>query len=139
MWSFRRVRVYIIRRIENLPSLDPVWRIELARDFDIPKWLHPMYAKLCMREEYLSAEDGVRLGIHTFAALCRIREQMKQHLLRMAEQKIHQVENCNHRGSKIPQRQVCVQCTSYSDSGISEGTVLSTIDKAPELAVSASL
>lgn len=137
MWSFLLIRGHIIRHIESLPSPDPVWRIELARAFDIPKWLHPMYAELCTRDKSLSAEEGIRLGIHTFAALCRIREQVKTRMLTMAIGKIRQVEYCRHQGGPSRLYVVCAHCISQPQwQEVNELFVVEAISMTPDLALS---
>ncbi|KIO29230.1 hypothetical protein M407DRAFT_242695 [Tulasnella calospora MUT 4182] len=142
MWSFRLVRKYIIHRIEDFPTIYPVMRIELARAYNIPKWLHPMYVELCMRKESLSAEEGTRIGMSTFAALCRIREVIRNHQLRVYEENVARVKTCDHRKpdgrsfAKAPPP-LCSQCFRSPGDDITEASILGLVTKAPDLAVPA--
>ncbi|KAG8963255.1 hypothetical protein FRC03_003201 [Tulasnella sp. 419] len=68
--ELRRVSINMIERI----GPKPLNSILLAREYNVPQWLPDAYAKLCMREEPLSGEEGALLGIDTFAKLARIRE-----------------------------------------------------------------
>ncbi|KAG9045171.1 hypothetical protein FS837_006939, partial [Tulasnella sp. UAMH 9824] len=137
MWSFRFAREYIVRQIENLPKLDPAWRIELAKTYDIPKWLHPMYLKLCMREESLSAEEGERLGTPTAIAICNIRERLRAHQVRVYEKYFANVHLCDHKKPNASSRALCRLCFEEAGEKVTETTVLKLITRTPQLAVPA--
>ncbi|KAG8902078.1 hypothetical protein FRC00_001997 [Tulasnella sp. 408] len=135
MWSFRLAREYIVRQIENLPKLDPAWRIELAKAYDVPKWLPPMYLKLCMREESLSAEEGARLGIPTFAAICNIRERIRNYRVRVYEEYAVRIQTCSHKAPDAGASALCSRCFKKAGDALTEATVLEAINKSPQLAI----
>ncbi|KAG8905654.1 hypothetical protein FRB99_008495 [Tulasnella sp. 403] len=75
MYELSRIRFYIISQIDLEQNVNPVERIELANKCCVWKWLHPAYTTLCVRLESISAEEGARLGLPVFIALCHVREQ----------------------------------------------------------------
>ncbi|KAG8944111.1 hypothetical protein FRC04_002149 [Tulasnella sp. 424] len=75
MYSFRDIRNFIIKHIDDRKFYDPVRLIEMANRSNVPKWIEPAYLALCMKPEMITTEEAQRLGIPTFTALCRIREQ----------------------------------------------------------------
>ncbi|KAG9019878.1 hypothetical protein FRB90_000008 [Tulasnella sp. 427] len=135
MWSFPLVREYIIGRIEHLPTLDPVWRIELARAYDIPEWLEPMYIELCNRAEALSAKEGMRLKMRTFAALCKVREAIRDYKLRTWADRVTKAEKCDHCHPNATGR-ICRKCAASlgADVQVEESVVLGYIKAQPDLA-----
>lgn len=66
-------------------DLNPLDRIQVADACDITEWLHPAYAKLCARQDPLTAEEGVKLGLTRYAALVRIRESELRERLQAQE------------------------------------------------------
>ncbi|KAG8896532.1 hypothetical protein FRB99_008853 [Tulasnella sp. 403] len=90
MWHFDKTRNYIIQHLDaHIESLDPLDCIELADRCRVEKWLAPAFAKLCAREEPLSAREGELLGFRRFAAICRIREtKAKEISSQEGEQKV---------------------------------------------------
>ncbi|KAG8895975.1 hypothetical protein FRB99_000236 [Tulasnella sp. 403] len=79
MWHFDQVREFIIESLDNqIRSIDPLDRIDVAIKCSVEKWLVPAYVALCTQEQPLSDSVGHRLGIVRFAALCRIRERRLQ-------------------------------------------------------------
>ncbi|KAG9012541.1 hypothetical protein FRB90_006644, partial [Tulasnella sp. 427] len=76
MYSFRDIRNYIIKYIDDKKFYNPVRLIEMASKSNVPKWIQPAYLSLCMKPEVITPEEAARLGFPIYTALCRIREQV---------------------------------------------------------------
>jgi hypothetical protein len=64
--------------VTKLASLaGPVDRVVLAHAYDVGQWLPLAYQALCEREECLSDEDGLKLGIHDVLKIARLRVAMR--------------------------------------------------------------
>ncbi|KAG8945156.1 hypothetical protein FRC03_001798 [Tulasnella sp. 419] len=73
MWSYPKLRECAMKEIEKLnPSLKDY--ILLSRKCDVPKWLELVYNQLCRRDESITVEEGLVLGIEVFTRLCHLRE-----------------------------------------------------------------
>ncbi|KIO16896.1 hypothetical protein M407DRAFT_33452 [Tulasnella calospora MUT 4182] len=83
IWGFEHIRSYIMRTLETM-ALKPIDIIQVADACGVVEWLHPAYAKLCAREDSLTAEEGFKLGFRRYAALVEIRESdLRQRLVDM--------------------------------------------------------
>lgn len=71
-----KVRTRAIREIETF-ALDPVDKIILAVNHDVPAWLKPAYVELCQREDPIQEEEAVKLGLSTAMKLARAREYIR--------------------------------------------------------------
>ncbi|KAI0931580.1 hypothetical protein AcV5_004967 [Taiwanofungus camphoratus] len=74
-WEFLGYRDLAIERLSQLAS--PVDRILLARMYDVTPWLTPAYLELCKRDEALTFEEGVRLGMKDVVLLSEIRQGIR--------------------------------------------------------------
>ncbi|KAG8916232.1 hypothetical protein FRC02_004103 [Tulasnella sp. 418] len=73
MWSYPKLRERAMTEIEKLnPSLKDY--ILLSRKCNVPKWLELAYNQLCRRDEPITVEEGLVLGIEVFTRLCHLRE-----------------------------------------------------------------
>ena len=75
-----------IARLAQLAS--PVDRILLGRRYDIPEWLGTAYLELCTRDDALSYEEGVRLGMHDVILLSDIRQSVRGGRVTMQDRNI---------------------------------------------------
>jgi len=70
-----KTRARSIRELEAIQSqVDPIERIVLAVQHNIPQWLSGAYQELCQRHNPLSEEEGERLGLPTVIKLMKARE-----------------------------------------------------------------
>jgi len=70
-----KIRGRSISELEAIQSrVDPIERIVLAVQHDIPQWLSGAYQELCQRQDSLSEEEGEKLGLPTVVKLMRARE-----------------------------------------------------------------
>jgi len=70
-----KIRARSIRELEAIQSrVDPIERIVLAVQHNIPQWLSGAYQELCQRHDPLSVEEGERLGLPTVIKLMKARE-----------------------------------------------------------------
>jgi hypothetical protein len=69
------MRSLAIDRLSTLTS--PVDRVVLARTYGVDHWLLPAYQDICVREEWLSDEEGYRLGIDDVLKIGRARQDMR--------------------------------------------------------------
>lgn len=76
MYSFRDIRNYIIKYIDDQKFYSPVRLIEMANRSRVPKWIQPAYLSLCMKPEMITVDEAIRLGPPVYTALCRIREEV---------------------------------------------------------------
>lgn len=74
-WEFHLYRDLAIERLSQIAS--PVERILLARRFDITHWLLPAYLELCQRQEALTFDEGMRLGMKDVILLSDIRQSIR--------------------------------------------------------------
>lgn len=72
-WLFDDIRSLAIRELANF-EVEPVQKVAIALQNDIPEWLHPCYMALCERHNPLSVEEARRLGVEVVAQLARARE-----------------------------------------------------------------
>ncbi|KAI0756345.1 hypothetical protein C8Q80DRAFT_1090969 [Daedaleopsis nitida] len=76
-WEFEAHRALAIDRLSRLGS--PADRIVLARAYDIPNWLEEAYYHLCVREEALTLEEGLKLGMEDVIVLAELRQRIRAH------------------------------------------------------------
>ncbi|KAH0585703.1 hypothetical protein H2248_008915 [Termitomyces sp. 'cryptogamus'] len=73
-WQFAEVKNLVVRELEKLDMSD-VDRIATYQDHEVDKnYLIPRYAALCEREQPLTLEEGVQLGMATTLMIARARE-----------------------------------------------------------------
>jgi hypothetical protein len=73
-WDFPLVKELCVRELELIDNL-PVERIHIYHKHDLDRnLLVPRYAELCSREEPLSLEEGMKLGLETSLMIARARE-----------------------------------------------------------------
>lgn len=76
-WSFPEVKALAIRELER-KTINLVDRIILYQEYKVdPSLLVPLYAKLCSRDEPLSTEESVRLGVETVVRIFQARERLR--------------------------------------------------------------
>ncbi|KAG8987140.1 hypothetical protein FRB94_002175 [Tulasnella sp. JGI-2019a] len=95
-WGFSAVRETVIRRIEHqCKDQGTMDRFELAVKCQVPQWLCPVYHSLCTRNEYITADEGRRLGYERLTAICRIREILRDiPKLNEREERCERCDNC---------------------------------------------
>ena len=82
-YHMKDVRAHSIDQINNfVPRIDPIRQVVLARKCDVPDWLSRAYTTLCQRNEPISAEEGMELGLKTMAQLSTIRERLRDTFIR---------------------------------------------------------
>jgi hypothetical protein len=95
MWHMDAVREKAISALEIRLSEQPARRIDLARHFEITKWMRPAFAQLVAQDTPLAVEDAGLLGLETVLKVCAVRE----HLLK--QPKTHRCYH-NHAVSCYP-------------------------------------
>lgn len=77
-FDFTKVRECAITTMETrIPPLDPVGKICLAEQHDIPQWLAPAFESLCQRVNPLEVHEAERIGVRYTALLARAREAVR--------------------------------------------------------------
>ncbi|KAI0654482.1 hypothetical protein C8Q70DRAFT_521812 [Cubamyces menziesii] len=71
-----------VQRLETLAT--PIDRILLAREYDIPNWLENAYYDLCVREDSLTYDEGVRLGMADVILIAELRQRIRGAVMRVA-------------------------------------------------------
>ncbi|KAF4620854.1 hypothetical protein D9613_001055 [Agrocybe pediades] len=76
-WEFPNIHDLCVRELEKLPMTD-VQRIKLYQENRVDRnVLIPRYAALCQRPEPLTMEEGMELGMQTFAMIAAGRERVR--------------------------------------------------------------
>jgi hypothetical protein len=75
MWNFASMRTLAIRQLSSLTT--PVDRVVLGRKYGIEHWLGPAYRAICERDEWLSKEEGARLGLEDVLKIGHARQMMR--------------------------------------------------------------
>jgi hypothetical protein len=74
-WNFACYRELAIQQLDSITSA--VDKIILGRKHNVPSWLHAAYLEVCVREEWLSTEEGERLGLYDVLAIGKTRTAMR--------------------------------------------------------------
>ncbi|PBK86875.1 hypothetical protein ARMGADRAFT_1085994 [Armillaria gallica] len=76
-WSFPEVKALAIRELER-KTINLVERIILYQECKVDQsLLVPLFAKLCSRDDPLSTEESVRLGVETTVRIFQARERLR--------------------------------------------------------------
>lgn len=76
-WMFPEVKALAVRELQK-NSMLPVKRIKLYHDNEVDRnLLIPEYSALCEREESLTLEEGLDLGMETTLMIARGREEVR--------------------------------------------------------------
>jgi hypothetical protein len=67
------LRAFAIEALETA-SLSDKERIQMACEFDIPKWKDEAYTRLCQRKEAITIEEAAVLGLDSFVEMAKARE-----------------------------------------------------------------
>ncbi|QRV93148.1 The BTB (BR-C, ttk and bab)/POZ (Pox virus and Zinc finger) domain [Ceratobasidium sp. AG-Ba] len=78
LWDFSDLRVYLLPLAEK--ELSDVDKIVFAREFDIKEWLAPAHTRLCEREQPPTADEAMKLGVHSLLLITRVREESRLHV-----------------------------------------------------------
>ncbi|QRV79084.1 hypothetical protein RhiJN_07099 [Ceratobasidium sp. AG-Ba] len=118
-FDYPELRTFAIARLESM-QLDAIDRIRYAREFGIPTWEIPAYEELCGREEPITEDEAIVLGIGVFVQVAKIRESEQR---RRGENK-HQGETCPETTKKVSQ-----ESTSNQENGgtLAPGEVASDV------------
>ncbi|KAJ7596037.1 hypothetical protein C8J56DRAFT_1116439 [Mycena floridula] len=77
-WDFESIRELAIAHLELLmPSNRHVDRITVGHKYEISSWLVSAYMALCIREEPLSLEEGMKLGIEDTVRCGQVRHKIR--------------------------------------------------------------
>ncbi|GBE77564.1 hypothetical protein SCP_0104420 [Sparassis crispa] len=75
-FGFDEFRELAVARLSQIAT--PVDRIMLSRAYDMTGWLIPAYAELCKRDESLTLQEGLRLGMKDVIMLSHIRQTIRR-------------------------------------------------------------
>lgn len=79
MWKFPKVKELAVREMDKL-DISPVDKAVMAREFEVDparRWLDTAYAALGAREEPLTKNEGLRLGLDVVLHLAEVRERIR--------------------------------------------------------------
>ncbi|KAJ4483954.1 hypothetical protein J3R30DRAFT_3426106 [Lentinula aciculospora] len=71
------VWVHAISAIEDLPDVDPVDKVVLARTHDIHAWFTPSFNNILQRSQSFTESDVEKLGVPTIVRLMEIRDCLR--------------------------------------------------------------
>lgn len=80
-WLFDDIRTLAINELAKF-DIEPVQKVVIATQCDIPDWLHTSYMALCDRQNPLTVEEARRLGVDVVAKLAAAREVYRDHRYR---------------------------------------------------------
>jgi len=86
-WAFKSIQSLAIERLTLLAS--PVDKLILGRKFHITKWLRDAYRDVCEREQTLTLEEGLRLGISEVIKISHARQVIRQGAMLVAPSRVH--------------------------------------------------
>ncbi|KIJ51396.1 hypothetical protein M422DRAFT_158628 [Sphaerobolus stellatus SS14] len=72
-WLFDDIRTLAISSLSKF-DIEPVQKVAIALQCDVPEWLHSSYMALCDRAAPLTLEEARRLGVDVVAQLAYARE-----------------------------------------------------------------
>jgi len=75
MWTLRRVSSKAIVKLDKC-TLDPVRKVELAKDFSVGKWLEEGIIELALRSSSLSEHEAKQVGWETATRLAQLRNAL---------------------------------------------------------------
>ncbi|CAE6432475.1 unnamed protein product [Rhizoctonia solani] len=84
LYDYPALRAYSITHL-NQADLGPIRRIEIARECKLPEWEEPAYIELGQRDEPITAEEAVVLGLETLTDISRRREEALRSKVRSTE------------------------------------------------------
>ncbi|KAJ1311192.1 hypothetical protein OPQ81_009693 [Rhizoctonia solani] len=84
LYDYPALRAYSIMHLNEAP-LGPIRRIEIARECKLPEWEEPAYIELGQREEPITPEEAVVLGLETLTEISRRREAALKSKVRSSE------------------------------------------------------
>ncbi|KAI0334088.1 hypothetical protein GY45DRAFT_1318960 [Cubamyces sp. BRFM 1775] len=64
-----------VQRLEHLATA--IDRILLAREYDIPNWRESAYYDICVREDSLTYDEGMRLGMADVVLIADLRQRIR--------------------------------------------------------------
>ncbi|KAJ7507013.1 hypothetical protein B0H11DRAFT_1969809 [Mycena galericulata] len=75
---FDLLRSHAIQSIDESPTaMDPVDKLVLAVEYDIPEWLAPAYTALCQRPNCLEEWEAEKIGLKKTVQIARAREAFR--------------------------------------------------------------
>ncbi|CAE6403347.1 unnamed protein product [Rhizoctonia solani] len=74
IYEYQALRDCCIQHLERL-ELDPIKRLELAHEFDLPTWVEPAYHELGIRDEPITKEEANIIGFDAFISIAEMREK----------------------------------------------------------------
>jgi hypothetical protein len=105
-----KVHTRAIKELEGM-GLDPVDRIVLAAEHNVPAWLNPAYVELCTREDPLREEEVQRLGLITTWKLMCAREKIRASTQAKKPPAGYRCGSCSR---DAPSPHYCRFCGAYS-------------------------
>jgi hypothetical protein len=122
-WNFACYRELAIQQLDSITSA--VDKIILGRKHNVPSWLHAAYLEVCVREEWLSTEEGERLGLHDVLAIGKTRTAMRAStfLLVSQDQRMSLITDTFHihRWAKLTKLHSSTPSISYNEPRESGG------------------
>ncbi|KAL5483252.1 hypothetical protein ACEPAI_8482 [Sanghuangporus weigelae] len=88
LWKFPKVKDLAVREMDKL-DIAPVDKAVMAREFQVDpsrRWLETAYAALGAREQPLTKEEGLRLGLDVVLHLAEVRERIRERRRLAAEE-----------------------------------------------------
>lgn len=74
-WGFPSLHELSAARF--LPHASPIERVVCGHTYGLPQWLLAAYTDVCVRAEWLSAREGVELGVEDVVRVGEVRERMR--------------------------------------------------------------
>lgn len=100
LWKFQDIKELAIRYLDKM-TIEPVHQAALAQTCDVElNWKLNSYNAIGIREEPLTEEEGLRLGLTTTTRLVRARERIRDHWKAEAERKAEEARKAAEEEKK---------------------------------------
>jgi hypothetical protein len=73
-WNFTSIKALAIKNLSSIAS--PIDKIVLGRMHDVKEWLGDAYEAVCLRDDPLTLDDGVRLGMEDVIKISATRQRI---------------------------------------------------------------
>jgi hypothetical protein len=88
-WDFESIQSLATEQLTLIAS--PIDKIVLGRKYHITKWLQDAYHAVCEREQSLTVEEGLRLGMPEVINISRARQAAREKATLAAPSRLHSI------------------------------------------------
>ncbi|KAJ3786079.1 hypothetical protein GGU10DRAFT_332601 [Lentinula aff. detonsa] len=79
MWCMDVVKEHALATMNQIPKVDPIDKVVVARKYGVDSWLAPSFDALLRRSQPWDEQDVERLGLSTVLKLVELRDRLQPH------------------------------------------------------------